>query len=117
MKLFRAISTVVLLSALAFGATTSKQLTLKVNPAPLTITTTSLPDAQVGVAYSATITATGGVAPYTCTATGLPAGLTLNTTTCTISGTPTAYGSFNLTITVTDAQGTSVGAVAGKVAQ
>ncbi|TAE34828.1 MAG: hypothetical protein EAZ91_00145, partial [Cytophagales bacterium] len=45
----------------------------------LSITTASLPNGQVGVAYSQTITATGGTAPltYTLSAGTLPAGLNL----------------------------------------
>jgi Putative Ig domain len=66
-------------------------LTLTVFPA-LTITTISLSNAQVNVPYSATLAATGGVAPYTwsLTAGTLPAGLTLNAATGAITGTPTA---------------------------
>lgn len=74
---------------------------------PLTITTTSLPAANAGVAYSATINISGGVPPYTCSVSvgALPAGLTLGTTgvsSCPISGTPTADGSFTFTIQVVD---------------
>lgn len=70
----------------------------------LTITTLGLPAANVGVAYSGTVAATGGVAPYTFAVTtgALPAGLTLNSSTGAITGTPTAAGSFTFTITVTD---------------
>ena len=47
---------------------------------PLGITTTSLPPAHVGSAYSATLAATGGTSPYTwsISAGQLPPGLTLN---------------------------------------
>ncbi|WP_349257827.1 putative Ig domain-containing protein [Iamia sp.] len=45
---------------------------------PLAITTTSLPAATVGQPYAATLTATGGRAPYTWTAAGLPSGLSLS---------------------------------------
>ena len=70
---------------------------------PLTITTTSLPAANVGISYSQQMTATGGVSPYTWSvATGsLPAGLTLSSGGL-ISGTPTASGSFTFTIQVVD---------------
>ena len=68
----------------------SVNLTLTVFPA-LTITTTSLPNAQVGVPYSATLAATGGVAPYTWSlVTGSLDGLTLNAATGAVTGTPTA---------------------------
>src|SRR5207245_444684 len=58
---------------------------------PLRISTLTLPGATVGAAYSATLTASGGTAPYTWTlASGsLPAGLTLSSS-GVISGTPSA---------------------------
>jgi hypothetical protein len=76
---------------------------LTVVPGPLTITTTSLPAATVGVAYSATLAATGGTPPYTWSiASGaLPAGLTLAPSTGQISGTATATGTSSFTATVT----------------
>jgi hypothetical protein len=72
---------------------------------PLSITTASLPDGQVGVAYSVSLAATGGTTPYMWATTGgtLPAGLSLNTATGAISGTPTASVSgASLTFQVTD---------------
>ena len=70
-------------------------------PAPLTISTTTLPGGTVGTAYSATLAATGGVPPYTWSASGLPGGLSLSGAGA-ISGTPTASGSFSASITVLD---------------
>ncbi|MCB1224738.1 MAG: putative Ig domain-containing protein, partial [Verrucomicrobiales bacterium] len=52
---------------------------------------------------TASPSASGGIAPYTWTATGLPAGLSINPSTGAISGTPTVDG--NATITATDANG------------
>ncbi len=72
---------------------------------PLSITSTSLPSGVVGTAYSATLAATGGTTPYTwsLTAGTLPAGLSLNSTTGAISGTPTATASATaLTLKLTD---------------
>jgi subtilisin family serine protease len=91
----------------ANGTTTTRALTLTVR-APLAISTASLPTGTTGTAYSATLAATGGATPYTwALATGtLPAGLTL-TTGGTITGTPTAAGTANLTVRVTDAAGTN----------
>jgi len=74
-------------------------------PAPISITTGALPNGQVGIAYAATLAATGGNAPlsWATTAGTLPAGLTLNAASGTISGTPTATAAGTpLTFTVTD---------------
>jgi Chitobiase/beta-hexosaminidase C-terminal domain/Putative Ig domain len=74
--------------------------------ASLIITTTSsLPNGQVGTAYSTTLVATGGKAPYSWTLTSgsLPIGLSLNASTGAITGTPTpAVTSTPLTFKVTD---------------
>jgi len=48
------------------------------------------------------VTASGGQPPYRWSAAGLPGGLTINTTTGQITGTPTAAGNFGVAITVTD---------------
>jgi hypothetical protein len=56
------------------------------------------------LAYSATLTATGGTPPYTWSiATGvLPAGLTLNAATGAITGTPSVAGTSNFMVRATD---------------
>ena len=71
-------------------------------PQPLTLTTTSLPDGVVGLAYSTKLTASGGITPYSWSiSSGLPAGLTLNSG--VITGTPTTLGSYSFTVNVSDA--------------
>ena len=72
---------------------------------PPSITTTSLPGGTVGVAYSQTISASGGVTPYIWSVTvgSLPAGLSLNAGSGLISGSPTAAGTSNFTVQVKDA--------------
>ncbi len=70
----------------------------------ITIAPATLPAATVGIAYSQTLTATGGTGPYTFAVTtgSLPAGLTLGAG-GTISGTPSAAGTSNFTVQATDA--------------
>ena len=53
------------------------------------------------------IKAAGGTGTYTWTATGLPPGLTIDTTTGVITGTPTTAGAYTGQVTATDAAGTS----------
>ncbi|WP_336791069.1 choice-of-anchor I family protein [Paenibacillus sp. MMO-177] len=70
---------------------------------PVTITTTALAGATIGTAYTATVAASGGTAPFTYNSTNLPAGLTLNSATGVITGTPTAAAkSALITVTATD---------------
>ncbi len=78
--------------------------TLTVQATPLTITTASLPGGALNVSYSTTLKASGGKIPYTWSITvgTLPVGLSLNSTTGAISGTPTATGSFSFTVQATD---------------
>lgn len=74
----------------------------------LTVPATTLANGGVGVSYSQTLNnATGGTAPYSFVVTGgaLPGGLTLDPSTRVISGSPTATGTFNFSVTVTDSLG------------
>ena len=73
------------------------------------LTTTALPGATEGTAYSATLSAQAGNPPYTwsISAGSLPAGLSLNSSTGVISGTPTANGTSSFTAEVTGASGWS----------
>ncbi|MFM4808404.1 putative Ig domain-containing protein [Aeromonas hydrophila] len=89
----------------ASGTSSPATVTITVSTPTLAITPTTLPDGTQGTAYNQTVTATGGSAPYTyaITAGSLPAGLSLNTSSGVISGTPSASGTFNLTLTATDA--------------
>lgn len=80
----------------------SQALTIKIIdvPAPIVITTTTLPGGVVKVPYLATLAATGATSAITWSVTvgTLPAGLTLNTSTGAISGSPTTAGTSNFTI-------------------
>jgi len=88
----------------AKGRTAS--ITLSISIEALSITTSSLPNGTQGVAYSASVSASGGASPYTWTITGLPTGL--NASGPNISGTPTQSGTFNITVKVTDSEVTPV---------
>ncbi len=80
-------------------------VTLQVIPPPtILVNPFTVPGATVGAGYSQTLSGSGGTAPYTfaITAGSLPAGLSLNSTGA-LAGTPTAGGTFNFTVTATDA--------------
>ncbi|MBY0225547.1 MAG: autotransporter domain-containing protein, partial [Hyphomicrobium sp.] len=66
-----------------------------------------LPAGSAQVPYSASFSASGGTPTYTFVAAGLPPGLALASD-GTLSGTPTAAGSFTFDVTATDANGFSV---------
>jgi large repetitive protein len=87
----------------------SATLTVKIEPPPM-ITTTSVPDATLNAAYTAPITATGGVPPlkWNLSSGTLPKGLALGsstTDTVNITGKATVAGAYTFTVTVTDATG------------
>ncbi|MBC3411723.1 autotransporter domain-containing protein [Pseudomonas sp. SWRI51] len=89
------------------GATASQAYTLTVAAPAVVVTPFSLPNPIYGSAYSQTVTATGGIGSYSYAATGtVPTGLSL-TSGGTLSGTPTAAGSFNFTVTATDTNNVS----------
>lgn len=73
-------------------------------PGPPSVTTTTLPSGTAGVAYTTTLTATGGTPPYLWTSAGLPAGLTLSSA-GVVYGTPSSAGASTVTVTVADTGG------------
>lgn len=75
------------------------------SPLTLTITTKTIWGAIQNNDYSFTLQTSGGSGPIVWTLTNgtLPAGITLNTSTGTLSGTPTAFGTFTLTFRAADA--------------
>jgi carboxypeptidase family protein/putative Ig domain-containing protein len=84
-------------------STADKQFFIHISDT-LTVTTGAVPNGAVGMPYSSTLNATGGLKPYTwAVKTGtLPAGLSLNNATGAIAGTPTAKISSSVIIEVTD---------------
>ncbi len=89
----------------AAGTVAVQTYNLTILPTALTITTQGLPAGATGTPYSAVMTAAGGAGSNQWTATGLPAGLSMSPA-GTISGTPTAAGTFTVAVTVADAAGT-----------
>jgi subtilisin family serine protease len=72
-------------------------------PADPVVTDPGPRNGTVGTATSLQLSVTGGTSPYTWTsATGLPAGLSLNGSTGLISGTPSTAGTSTVTVTATD---------------
>ncbi len=94
----------VTISATNANGTGTATLTLTINPPPPVITSPGTATGTVGVAFSYQITATNN--PTSFNATGLPGGLTVNTTTGLISGTPTTAGTYPVTISASNSGGT-----------
>ncbi|MFF2096894.1 putative Ig domain-containing protein [Streptomyces sp. NPDC058202] len=76
-------------------------------PGAVTVTAVGAQSSTVGQKITLANSAQGGTAPYTWSATGLPAGLTVDRTSGTVSGTTTTAGSGSVTVTATDAAGKS----------
>jgi len=101
--------------------TKTASLKITVHPYPQFVPLETLADGSVGTPYSQTIALTGGTAPYqwsvyngpilTGSSVGgaVPDGLTLDHATGTISGTPTAGGTWSFEVDVTDAAGITIG--------
>jgi phospholipase C len=92
-----------------FAQTPVPPLILQPRTCPTIAVACTASTGQVGVPYSSSLAPSNGVSPYTflMTAGPLPPGLTLNGTTGTISGTPTAAGSFAYTAEAVDSTGTA----------
>ena len=75
----------------------------KHEPAPPVIDDTTFENALQKVAYSKTMNARGGDGTFVWSASGLPTGLAIDSTTGIISGTPTTLGTFDIVITVKSA--------------
>jgi len=73
-------------------------------PAPLRIATGSLPNAEEGVQFEASLSAIGGLLPYhwEVASGSLPSGLSINAASGILSGTPTQKGQFDFSVEASD---------------
>jgi hypothetical protein len=94
----------VTLSATNSSGTGNATLTLTIAIAAPVITSATTASGMVGSAFSYQITATNTPTSYGVT--GLPAGLSVSSTTGLISGTPTAAGTSKVTLSATNSSGT-----------
>ncbi|MGC2448296.1 MAG: Ig domain-containing protein [Candidatus Sulfotelmatobacter sp.] len=78
-------------------------------PTPSLTVSATLPAGTQGAAYNGSVTASGGASPYNYSVTSgqMPQGVSLNSSTGAVSGTPTAAGNFNFGVSVSDAKGDS----------
>ena len=96
------------ITASSGSASGSALITVSVTTLPLSVATSSLANGEVGVVYSAAVTASGGSGGYSWSITSgsLPAGLALSSG-GTISGTPTVAGTSTFTVQVTSGGSTA----------
>ena len=107
------VSNAVLTATNAAGSSI-QTLTISITSVPVPLVTSSATaTATVGSAFSYQITASN--APTSYSATGLPSGLTINTTSGLISGTPTAAGTFSITVSATNADGSGTKTVTATI--
>ena len=99
----------------SLGVTATADYAFAVSP-PVNLTPAALPAGEVGIAYTQTVTASGGTGPVSLSISGVTnaTGLTISgvgTNAITVSGTPTAAGPVVFTVTATDNIGAGPGTV------
>ena len=82
----------------------SNPLSFSITPPPLAVSLSSFPKGILGTPYSVTLKASNGTPPFSWSISVgvLPAGLTLDSSSGLVSGTPTATGNFTFTVRVSD---------------
>lgn len=96
--------TVIITAGNAAGGSSAAALVLTILPAAPVLTSAASASGQVGVAFGFQIVAANAPASYS--ATGLPAGLSLDPASGLISGAPMAAGTFAAAVSATNAGGT-----------
>jgi hypothetical protein len=98
--------TVIVSNSAGNATSNAAMLTVSASPSgvPLQIATSSLPLTEVGIQFQAVLSATGGVQPYrwSVVSGSLPAALSLNPNTGTLSGTPSQEGQFDFSVQASD---------------
>jgi hypothetical protein len=89
-----------------FGCTGAQLYSLTINCPVITLAPPTLPAGTTGVAYSQTVSASGGIGTYTFTLSSgtLPTGLSLASGGA-LTGTPTVAGTYNFVVRATDTNG------------
>ena len=102
--------TVAAQNAAGTGPPSARSAAVTPNQSP-SLPFTGVPAGEVGVAYTQQLTVDNGTSPFTWSISSgtLPAGITLAAATGRLAGTPTASGSFPITVQVTDASGQTAG--------
>ncbi len=100
--------TVAAVNAAGTGPASASSAAVTINAGPA-LTFAAPPAGEVSIAYSDTLTATGGTGALTWSVSSgtLPLGLTLGSSTGVLAGTPAAGGSYGFTVQVTDTTGQS----------
>src|SRR5580692_11596946 len=90
----------------------SRSYSVTIAAPTIVVAPSTVPNGRVGLSYSQTISASGGSGPYSYAVTGgtLPHGLSLNSATGALTGTPTTGGGSTFIITATDTVTTGPGA-------
>ncbi|MBO0952569.1 putative Ig domain-containing protein [Fibrella forsythiae] len=89
------------------GCRSTATTTVYSNTAVITVSNPATVTGTLNTAFNQTFTASGGVVPrsFSLASGSLPTGLSLNTATGVLSGTPTQTGNFPFTVQATDANG------------
>lgn len=105
------------IQAASVGKTDTQVLTINITVPAVVISTTSLANAAQSAAYSQSVAATGGTGTYvwSVTAGSLPTGLSLNSSTGAITGTPSIVETSNFTVQATSGGNTDTQALSIEV--
>jgi hypothetical protein len=87
------------------GCNATQPLSITINCPTITVNPAALPNGQIGTAYSQMLSALPAASYVFSVAGSLPPGLSVNALTGLLSGTPTANGTYNFTVTATMSYG------------